>query len=102
MHPLFAAAMNRPDENTVIGVATLLGLACAGLAGFLVYFLPVFVATFRRHQDSAAIAVLTFFLGWSFVGWVAALCWSLTAVRAKRKSAAREQDAGGDDDFDFR
>ncbi len=54
----------------------------AGLAVvlfFLVYFFPYIVASNRHHRQAEAIFVLTLLLGWTLVGWVAALCWALTA-----------------------
>lgn len=42
------------------------------------YFIPTLVACFRGHRDSTAIFALNFLLGWTFIGWVAALVWSLT------------------------
>ncbi len=49
------------------------------LIGVLVaYFLPTTVATMRRHRNGPAILILNLFLGWTFIGWVAALVWSAT------------------------
>ena len=50
------------------------------VVGLLVYFLPVVIAVVRGHQNTAAIFILTLLLGWTFLGWVAALVWSFTAV----------------------
>lgn len=58
----------------------LFGLAVATLA-VLGYFLPAVVAYSRRHHNRLAILALNFLLGWTFLGWVVALIWSLTAVR---------------------
>ena len=44
------------------------------------YFLPWIIAWRRRHHNTLAIFVLNFFLGWTIVGWVAALVWAVTAV----------------------
>src|SRR5688500_13459247 len=41
------------------------------------YFLPTFVAYSRKQGSAGAIFVLNLFLGWSFIGWIAALIWSL-------------------------
>jgi Superinfection immunity protein len=43
-----------------------------------IYFLPLLVAWKRRHRNAVAIAVLNLFLGWTFLGWVAALVWAFT------------------------
>ncbi len=44
------------------------------------YFLPSIVAGVRGHQSTAAIFVLNLLLGWSVVGWIVALVWSISAV----------------------
>ena len=44
-----------------------------------VYVLPIILAVVRKHQNVGAITVLTLFLGWTFLGWLAALLWSLNA-----------------------
>lgn len=45
----------------------------------LIYFVPTFVSVERNHRNKWAIAVLNFFLGWTFLGWVLSLVWSMTA-----------------------
>jgi len=48
------------------------------------YFFPWIVAISRDHHNRTAIAVLNLLLGWTFIGWVAALVWACTATpRAK-------------------
>jgi TM2 domain-containing membrane protein YozV len=44
------------------------------------YFLPAFVAAVRFHPNKTAIFVLNLLLGWTFLGWIAALIWSSTFV----------------------
>lgn len=43
----------------------------------LIYFIPYEIAASRKHPSKWAIGALNFFLGWSFLGWVAALVWAL-------------------------
>jgi hypothetical protein len=45
------------------------------------YFLPSFVAASRGHENRTAIFALNLLLGWTFLGWVGALVWSLTRPR---------------------
>ncbi len=45
---------------------------------FAVYMLPAIVAYRRNHRQAMAITVLSFFLGWSLIGWVVALVWACT------------------------
>jgi len=44
----------------------------------LIYFLPTVSAAVRRKTNAGAIFALNLFLGWTLVGWVVALSWSLT------------------------
>jgi hypothetical protein len=47
------------------------------------YFIPTIVAFRRQHQNATPIMVLNLFLGWTVIGWVAALVWSLTNPASK-------------------
>ena len=42
------------------------------------YFIPTIAAHVRDHRSSAAIALLNLFLGWTILGWLAALIWANT------------------------
>ena len=53
------------------------------LLGFFVgsYFLPTMVALARDHRNAVAIFVLNLLLGWTLIGWVAAIVWACAADR---------------------
>lgn len=54
-----------------------LSLATLGIVvAAMLYALPSIVATYRKHPQLLSIALLNLLLGWSFIGWVAALVWS--------------------------
>ena len=58
------------------------GLGAVGLlVGVVVvavlYFAPTLVAHRRRHRNLVAVFALNLLLGWTFLGWVAALIWAL-------------------------
>lgn len=63
--PAFAAA----DESTGGAIVLIL---------FVGYFFPVIVSKVRNHRQSLAIGMLNLFLGWTLIGWVAALVWACT------------------------
>jgi len=44
---------------------------------FSLYFLPFLIASLRRHKNILAIFLLNLTLGWTFLGWIAALIWSV-------------------------
>lgn len=62
----------------IAGLVVYLGVVIT--FGVTVYAAPAFVAAYRNHPNVAAIAALNILLGWTFIGWVAALVWALTAV----------------------
>jgi len=44
---------------------------------FVIYFLPTLIAFLRKHKHSLAIFLLHLFLGWTVLGWVVSLVWSV-------------------------
>ncbi|ESQ91041.1 hypothetical protein ABAC460_07505 [Asticcacaulis sp. AC460] len=55
-------------------------LIFGGFALFWLYFLPTWIAEWRRNPQRLAITILNLFLGWTFVGWVGALVWACVAT----------------------
>ncbi|MBS0150259.1 MAG: superinfection immunity protein [Nitrospira sp.] len=47
------------------------------LGATLLYFLPTFLALARGHPNSFLLAIVNLSLGWTVIGWVGALFWSL-------------------------
>jgi hypothetical protein len=43
------------------------------------YFLPSLIAGHRHLHERVLITLLNLFLGWTFIGWVAALIWAIAA-----------------------
>lgn len=54
--------------SSVFVVVVLIGL----------YLLPSLVAAGRKHKNEGAIVALNLLLGWTLLGWIAALVWALT------------------------
>lgn len=50
---------------------------------FAVYFIPIVIAYVRKHNNFIAISLMTIFTGWTFLGWMASLLWSLNSDTAK-------------------
>ncbi len=71
------------------------------IIGAFVYFVPWLVAWFRGHPQTLAIFVLNLLLGWSLVGWVAALVWAVMSFESQRTDYAPRysQPESKDDDF---
>jgi hypothetical protein len=62
------------------------------------YWLPSFVAVARGHQNWWAIVTCNLFLGWTVLGWIFALVWSLTTPRLETAVTFRERFHGGGED----
>jgi len=41
-----------------------------------IYFVPTFIALYKKHKYTLQIAILNFFLGFTLLGWIGALIWS--------------------------
>ena len=52
------------------------------LLSAIMYFVPTGIAFVRGHHQRLAIIALNLLLGWTLLGWVIAIVWSLTAVRS--------------------
>lgn len=44
---------------------------------FAFYFLPSLIAFLRNHKNKLAIFLLNLLLGWTVLGWVVSLVWSV-------------------------
>lgn len=56
------------------------------LSSIASYFFPAIEAKIRKSPDFLSIAVLNFFLGWTLVGWVVALIWSVRTAGVQSDS----------------
>ncbi len=43
------------------------------------YFTPTIIAAARLHPNRVSIMLLNFFLGWTVLGWIASLIWSVSS-----------------------
>jgi len=68
-------------ESFVDGICNLIGfyLVLGSMLGL--YMAPLIIATVRDHHRLPWIGLVNFAAGWTIVGWIAALVWSVTAIR---------------------
>ena len=57
--------------------------------GGLLYWTPTIVAFSRGSDGRVGIAVLNFLLGWTVIGWIAALVWAIVASTGYRAPSYR-------------
>ena len=82
---MHSTRLERQVQNALLEAVAMRGVkGSAGkmeIGGILViafYFLPAIIAASRQHLNAGAILVLNLLLGWTVLGWIAALIWSLT------------------------
>jgi hypothetical protein len=63
------------------GICNLIGFYIALGSMLSIYLAPLIIATVRDHHRSPWIGLLNFAAGWTVVGWIAALLWSVTGIR---------------------
>ena len=68
-------------ESFAYGIGNLIGFQL--ILGFMfgIYLAPSIVAVVRGHPRWPWIGFLNFASGWTVAGWIAALVWSVTAIR---------------------
>jgi len=53
------------------------------LLALVFYFIPSFIATLRDAQHSRMIFLINLVFGWTVLGWIAALIWTIVEAPAK-------------------
>ena len=68
-------------ESFAFGIGNLIGFQL--ILGFMfgIYLTPLIIAAVRGHHRWPWIGFLNFTAGWTVAGWIAALVWSVTAIR---------------------
>jgi len=61
-------------------VAAVIELVVLIIVGTAAYFVPTIIAVARKHHQTGGIVAVNILLGWTFIGWVAAFVWALTAT----------------------
>ena len=59
----------------------------------IAYFTPLVIAVLRKHRFTTAIGLINFLLGWTVVGWLAAIVW---AVNKDVREAAEDPEPVAD------
>ena len=54
-----------------------------GILGLAIYFLPIIIAAVRHAKSIVGIILLNVLAGWTFIGWIIALVWSLTGTKQR-------------------
>jgi hypothetical protein len=67
-------------ESLADGIANFLCFQLVLGSMFGIYLAPLIIATVRDHHNLPWIGLLNFAAGWTVVGWIAALVWSMTGI----------------------
>lgn len=66
------------ESNPTLGIIVLLVILS-------IYLLPTYIGAIRRNEHFLSIVIINVLLGWSFLGWIAALGLSLTNNNSRAK-----------------
>ena len=58
---------------------------------FALYFIPSAIAINRKSNHKDSILLFNIWLGWTIIGWVAALYWSITDIAGDASIARRKK-----------
>lgn len=61
----------------------LFGMILGVLFLYFIPFIPFIIACFRKHKNTIPIFCVNLFLGWTLIGWVGSLVWSLINLDKK-------------------
>ena len=80
--PAYAQGMTVPAGQDLFGMLFSFGVASLlfVLISFAIYMLPTIIAFRRKHPNRWIIALINFFFGVTFIGWILALVWSMLAI----------------------
>lgn len=67
--------------QTIFGIFTL-------IMAISLYFVPAMVAIGRRHVNALPIFLTNLYMGWTVLGWIAALIWALSNTVAAAPATA--------------
>lgn len=74
--PVFSFSYSYATDMIIVSLSV--------IAACFIYMIPTCVAASRRHRNTIAIAVLNIFFGWTLLGFVGCLVWSLINVSDKK------------------
>lgn len=76
LKPVFSFSYSYATDMIIVSLSV--------IAACFIYMIPTCVAASRRHRNTMAIAVLNLFFGWTLLGFVGCLVWSLINVGDKK------------------
>ncbi|OAJ62271.1 hypothetical protein A6V36_21835 [Paraburkholderia ginsengiterrae] len=57
----------------------------AGVGALILYLVPSMIADARDRKDAFAVTIVNILLGWTVIGWFAALLWAQHPVGERRR-----------------
>lgn len=72
-------------STTQHGGVTMIGVLYLALI-LALYFLPTILAHLLRHRNEVAVFLFNALLGWTVLGWVIALVWSVCTTQHEQRA----------------
>lgn len=76
LKPVFSFSYSYATDMIIVSLSV--------IAACFIYMIPTCVAASRKHRNTMAIGVLNLFFGWTLLGFVGCLVWSLINVSDKK------------------
>ena len=67
------------DVVSVIVFAVI--MIVGGFFSLALYLLPTILSIFRDHPQKGPIIAINLLVGWTFIGWVVAIVWSVSNIQ---------------------
>lgn len=74
--PVFSFSYSYATDMIIVSMSV--------VAACFIYMIPTCVAASRKHRNTMEIAVLNIFFGWTLLGFVGCLVWSLINASDKK------------------
>jgi len=75
---------------TSMSLCAIVSIAFVVILGLIAWSIPIVIAMYRGHPDTAGISLVTLLLGWTGIGWILALVWSVKSFPRTSRGDARD------------
>ena len=65
----------------------------------ILFLLPIIIAISRNHPNKVAIILINVLVGWTGIGWLIALIWSVLAIPSERSEFRYSRSDKDRDDY---
>jgi Superinfection immunity protein len=83
--PAWAASSRAADDGGVIMTVLFFIYVVLFLGVVVLFLLPTIIAFHRGHPNRVAILLINLLVGWTGLGWIGVLVWSVTSIASPER-----------------